>query len=151
MAQFCMKYLKLFEEFSDSGFKHDFNFNFGGDNDDFYAEVNLAERIIRIEIPLEADFEPGNRSWYDPKHEIDLICNDKGEHTIEMINSWLEDCHHNHTIPVKIFIDDNETKAKVNDNTFIAMLKVNGETYNDWIIKTKRPKWSARLGKKYGL
>jgi hypothetical protein len=146
-----MKYLKLFEEFSDSNFKHDFSFNFGGDNDDFYAEVNLAERIIRIEIPLDVDFEPGNRSWYDPKHEIDLICKDKGEHTIEMINSWLEDCFENHTIPVKIALDDNEEAVAVNDNTFLMPIKVDGESYDSWIIKTKRPRWSSRVGKKYGL
>ena len=151
MAQFCMKYLKLFEDFSDSEFKHDFNFNFGGDNDDFYAEVNLAERIIRIEIPLEVDYEPGNRSWYDPKHEIDLICKGEGEHTIEMINTWLLDCFENHTIPVKIAIDDNEEHTKVNDNTFIAPLKVNGETYDKWSISTRRVDWPKRSGKKYGL
>lgn len=147
-----MKYLKLFEEFSQSDFKHDFSFDFGGDSGaDFYGEVNLAERLIRVEIPLNVDFEPGNRSWYDPKHEIDLICKGEGEHTIEMINSWLIDCYENRTIPEKILIDDNESYTKVNDNTFIAPLKINGESYDSWSIKTKRPDWSTRAGKNYGL
>jgi hypothetical protein len=146
-----MKYLKLFEEFSESGFAHDFNFTFG-ENDDFYVETNLADRIVRIELPPDAQNDQGaGGAWYDPKTELRLLVQGQNDPLIELINGYLDDCYHNHTIPAKILLDDREDAVEVNDNTFTMPIKVNGESYDSWIIKTKRPRWSSRVGKKYGL
>ena len=146
-----MKYLKLFEEFSNSEFPHDFNFFFGED-DDFYMEVNLYERIARVELPIKEKNDQGSGgSWYSPKTELRLLVQGQNEALIEHINEQLLDCFENHTIPVKIFLDENEDAIEVNDNTFIMPIKVNGESYDNWIVKTKRPKWSIRAGKKFGL
>jgi hypothetical protein len=145
-----MKYIKLFEEFSNSGFQHDFNFSFGED-DDFYTEVNLAERIARVELPSKEKSDHDGGSWYIPKNELRLLIQGQNEHLIEHINEQLLDCFENQTIPVKISLDENEDAIEVNDNTFIMPIKVNGESYDSWIIKTKRSKWSSRVGKKFGL
>ena len=146
-----MKYIKLFEEFSESGFKYDFDFEFGGENDDFYAEVNLKERLIRVEMPTEQESDHNGQSWYDPKQELEALVNGENGHLIEHLNAHLIDCYENHTIPEHILIDDHEPIEKVNDNTFIAKLKIKKESYDAWIVKTKGKGWSSRTGKRYGL
>jgi hypothetical protein len=147
-----IKYFKLFEEFSESGFKHDFDFCFG-EEDDFYVEVNLKERIARVEIPADESHDHGaGGAWYDPKTEIRLLVQGQNDPMIEHINSQFEDCFHNHTIPVEILLDSNEDAVEVNDNTFIMPLKVEKETYNDFIIRTKQAGWGKRIAtRKYGL
>jgi hypothetical protein len=144
-----MHEIKLFEKFSDPEFKHDFNFKFGGENDDFYAEVNLNDRLIRVEMPIEKGYD--TESWYDPKKAIEALVNGKNGHLIEHLNAHLADCYENHTIPEHILIDDDEPIMKVNDNTFLAKLKIKKESYNSWIIKTRGRNWGSRAGKKFGI
>lgn len=146
----------MFEEFSSSNFKHDFNFNFGGEDDDFYAEVNLKDRVIRVEIPTEESYDETTGhgragSWYVPEKEIEALVKGENGHLIEHLNTHLVDCYENHTIPEHILIDEDEEIEKLNDNTFLAKLKVKKESYNNWVIKNKAVGWSKRTGKKYGI
>lgn len=148
-----MKYLKLFEDFSED-FKYDFSLSFGEGTEDFYAEVNLKDRIIRVEMLLEETYDPvhgKSGSWLSPKVEIDSLIKGSNEPLLEMINTYLLDAYENRTIPEHVLIDGEEEIEKVNDITFLAKLKIRKEKYNDWVIKTRGPSWSKRTGKKYGL
>lgn len=141
-----MKHIKLFEEFAESGFPHDYDTSFGP-NDDYYVEVNLKDRVARVEIPTHIEGE----DWYDPSIQIRSLEHGDNDVLVDLINGYMMESYELHIFPVKILLDGDEKAFKVNDNTFIMPLKVEGESYDSWVMKNKLPKWGSRTGKKYGL
>ena len=149
-----MKYIKLFEEFSNSDFKADFEYEFTENEGVFNIKITLKDRLAFVKIPQGDSFDTSSGkggTWYIPKNEIEALVQGKNDPLIEHINEHLRNAYEQHNIPEHVLIDDNEEIEKIDDNTFLAKIKVKKETYNSWIIRTKGSGWVHRTSKNYGL